>query len=131
MTTPDKPKRYGPISASVQIHRMLGDLHWVGLICSHGQKDGKSTWLTTIYASPDDEDAPAYAAHFYGRETNIRRAGLLGLNTPVDGMPGEVEDLRVVTDPNPNMIGLVPMLCRVCGYKPAVETQDVIDVAAL
>lgn len=131
MITPDKPKTYGPISASVQIHRMLGDLHWVGLICSHGVKDGPQDWLSTIYADPDDDSSPAYAAHFFSRDRNIKKAAVLGLNGPVEGIPGQVGDLRIITDPNPDLVGAAPVLCRHCRKTPNVSTEDIIDIAAM
>lgn len=122
---------YGVMGANNILYKTLDNLHWVGLVCTHGVKDGPQTWLSTIFADPTDEDAPAYAAHFFGRDRNIKKAALLGLNGPTQGIPGQVDDLRIITNPNPDVAGAILMFCRICGTHPDVTTQDVIDVTAL
>lgn len=124
-------KGLGVIKSTVLIHNALDHLHWVGLVCSHGSKDGSQEWLCSVYADPDDGQAPAYAAHFFGRDQNIKKAAVLGLNGPVSNVPGQAGELRIITDPNPDLVGTAPVLCRDCLKAPNVSTEDIIDIVAM
>lgn len=119
------------LNAAGRIAKQLGNMHWVVLACNHGgAKDPFPTGA--MFVDKFDQDAPAYAVHFYRKSWGVEKVGFQGINTSTFDTRIEVEGLEIVPAPIPlDLTDVWAAKCPSCGYQPDVTIEELVDVAAL
>lgn len=117
-------KKYKAISL---ISKALGDLHWVELHHSCSGKGKAPNFVAVVFADWEDDQSPAYLAHFHGMPYKIRRVAMIPLNDTQSQVP-QIDALQVTMHEE---IPDQPVYCPLCHYQPDINARDLADVVAL